>query len=222
MRAWITPDSVPEENTCWHVYVPDSVEFEAAFRGALLSLQEVHNWQKVGDAEPEDCAEAWFYANAQTFVMGECAEEPTLQAFIGSIITWPSATPPTWGLICDGSTKNVSEYPDLYAVVGNTWGGTPDTTFVLPDLRGRFSLGVSSSFALASTGGAVSHQLTVNELPSHYHPIPTVTPTGSSVKGLTWINNNGVSDNYSTGSDAPHNNMPPYMALYPVIVALAE
>jgi hypothetical protein len=73
VHKWLTPDDTPTETNCWRVYIPDGIEYEAAFRGAMLLLQEVWNWEKYGDATPEDVAELWFNANLLTFAMEECA-----------------------------------------------------------------------------------------------------------------------------------------------------
>ena len=87
--------------------------------------------------------------------------------------------PPTGFLVCDGSAVSRATYASLYSAIGATWGaGDGSTTFNVPDLRGKFIIGVAASYALASTGGATSitptitvasHALTISELPSHDH-----------------------------------------------------
>ena len=62
-----------------------------------------------------------------------------VQAFAGD------TTPEGW-LLCDGSAVSRTDYADLYAVIGDTYGsGDGSTTFNLPDLTDRFLQGSSTS-----------------------------------------------------------------------------
>ena len=94
---------------------------------------------------------------------------------IGSIKAWPSVSPPASWLLCDGSAISRGTYPDLFTLLGTTYGaGDGSTTFNLPDLRGRFILGCGqgaglTNRALAATGGEETHQLSVAELATHTH-----------------------------------------------------
>lgn len=63
---------------------------------------------------------------------------------VGSILDYAGTTAPTGWLLCYGQTLDAStntEYADLYAVIGNTYGGSDNTDFVVPDLRGRVAAG---------------------------------------------------------------------------------
>jgi microcystin-dependent protein len=56
-------------------------------------------------------------------------------------VMWSAAVePPVGWLVCDGRAVTISDYPELYASIGNTYGGDA-VSFVLPDLTGRFILG---------------------------------------------------------------------------------
>ena len=50
----------------------------------------------------------------------------------------PAFVPEPW-LVCDGRAVLKTQYPDLFRVIGNMWGGDGRTTFNLPDLRGMLS-----------------------------------------------------------------------------------
>ena len=88
---------------------------------------------------------------------------------------------------CDGQLMSVAQNPDLFALLGNKFGGNGVTTFALPDLRGRAPVhagqGTGLSLrVLAEKGGAESHTLSVAEMPvhshavnDHIHPIPSLT-----------------------------------------------
>lgn len=117
---------------------------------------------------------------------------------IGSIQMYGAATvPPTtsgvsssggkW-LLCDGSLVNRTTYPELFALMGTTYGaGDGSSNFGLPDLRARVPMGynantigsgvtVRSGRAMASSaGGTEGHILTTAQLSAHSHPIPATT-----------------------------------------------
>ncbi len=89
---------------------------------------------------------------------------------VGTIDAYAGASAPTGYLLCDGSAVSRTTYADLFAAIGTTYGaGNGTTTFNLPDLRGRFPLGVSGSHALGSTGGSETKTLIEANLPAHTH-----------------------------------------------------
>lgn len=63
----------------------------------------------------------------------------------GTISWLASETIPDGFLKCDGSSVAKADYPELYAVIGDTFGAGTDTTFQLPDLRAKFIRGAGSS-----------------------------------------------------------------------------
>lgn len=71
--------------------------------------------------------------------------------YIGEIVEWPAATPPAHCLVCDGSLVSRTTYAALFAVIGETYGaGDGETTFALPDRRGRFAEGVPAGGAVGT------------------------------------------------------------------------
>jgi len=117
-----------------------------------------------------------------------------MDAFLGTILPWPGTYAPAGWAFCDGSPLQVSQYPALFAVISNQFGGDGRTTFKLPDLRGRTILGTNgqtplTSRAIAATGGAeqasvvatgtANVALTTANLPAHAHPATL------SMSGLT-------------------------------------
>lgn len=57
----------------------------------------------------------------------------------GMISSYIVATPPSGWLVCDGSSYSITTYPNLYAIIGNTYGGTFATgVFSLPNFSGAF------------------------------------------------------------------------------------
>jgi microcystin-dependent protein len=77
-------------------------------------------------------------------------------------------------LICDGRSVAITNYPELYDVIGTSFGSEDDGYFNLPDYRGRVIGGFGQGDGLTNRNigdyiGAETHQLTVSELPSHNH-----------------------------------------------------
>ena len=102
------------------------------------------------------------------------------------------------------SVNNVSPASFL----GGTWEAIQD----------RFLLAAGSNYSAGSTGGAATHTLTVNEMPSHKHYLRLTksnVASGSNYARISstgdWNDQNLVSD---AGGNAAHNNMPPYLTVY--------
>lgn len=88
----------------------------------------------------------------------------------GVLMPFAGSTAPGGYLLCDGSAVQRSQYSDLFAAIGTSFGaGDGSTTFNLPDMRARVPLGVSGSHTLASQGGSASQTLSVSHLPAHTH-----------------------------------------------------
>jgi len=135
-HAWLTPDILPATLVCRKVFVPDSIEFEAAFRGALLLLQQESNWEQYGVQTPADVAGLWFDANAQTFTMGECGGG--LMMPVGTIFYYASIVAPDHCLRCSGGIFPIVLYPELFAVIGYTFGGS-GIYFGVPNMLRRIA-----------------------------------------------------------------------------------
>ena len=100
------------------------------------------------------------------------------------------------------------------SLFGGTW----------ESISGRFLLAAGSTYSAGSTGGEATHTLTVDEMPSHNHHVPTGGTSGSYTTTAYTVKGNGYYDpgtgSLSTASTSdkgrgqPHNNMPPYLAVY--------
>lgn len=108
------------------------------------------------------------------------------QPFIGEIRMFCGNFAPLGWALCDGQLLPISENDALFALLGTNFGGDGQTTFALPDLRGRLALHAGSGPGLtlrrlADKGGVESVSLTVAELPLHDHAmIGTATPAAAS------------------------------------------
>jgi microcystin-dependent protein len=86
----------------------------------------------------------------------------------GTVLDFAGDVAPNGYLICDGSTYNKSNYPNLWEVVGNKFGGS-DPTFNVPDLRDKFTKGKGTGDNIGDSGGSAdadhTHSVT---WPSYY------------------------------------------------------
>jgi len=163
---------------------------------------------------------------------------PELLIPVGSVLPYASSNAPNGWLNCLGQEVYRGDYPDLFAVIGTTYGpGDGSTTFNLPNLAGRVVVGQGNGAGLTSrsmgaTGGVEAHALNVGEMPSHSH---TSNATGGSV-GLITANGQNTAINVdasavepniyaapvalsiaSAGGGNAHNNMQPFTVLNYII-----
>lgn len=92
----------------------------------------------------------------------------------GSVVAWLTGTAPAGYLLCDGATVSRATYPELFLAIGTAFGvGDNSTTFGLPNLRGRFLVGLDALQAefdgIGETGGAKSVVLDTTQMPAHTH-----------------------------------------------------
>ena len=152
---------------------------------------------------------------------------------IGAILPFSSDTIPNGWLLCDGSSFSVTSYPELFDVIGTTYGYDDDRNPKLPDLRGRVAVGKKDATSaddtefssLGKTGGEKTHTLTVDEMPSHTHKIQVRSGNIGNYYGdppLTDGNAGNLiqgGDTKSTGRGQPHNNLQPYLVTNFIIKA---
>jgi microcystin-dependent protein len=136
---------------------------------------------------------------------------------------------PAGWMFCEGQLLPISENETLFQLIGTTYGGDGQSTFALPDLRGRLPLHQGNGFVLAETGGAEEITLTVNQIPSHSHSFLAVdqpggqtSPAGTlpaqSFNVVPYIND-VTSGNFNAaaidavGGSQPHTNFQPYLCI---------
>jgi microcystin-dependent protein len=76
---------------------------------------------------------------------------------------------PAGWMFCEGQLLPISEYETLFNLIGTTYGGDGQSTFALPDLRGRLPVHQGSGFTLAQAGGVETVTLTTAQIPAHSH-----------------------------------------------------
>lgn len=104
--------------------------------------------------------------------------------FISMIEAFSFSFAPRGWALCAGQTLPIAQNQALFALLGTTFGGNGQTTFNLPDLRGRLALGFGqgaglTSYNLGAAAGEEAHQLLSSEVPSHAHTL-NATNNGQS------------------------------------------
>src|ERR1700749_2572272 len=98
------------------------------------------------------------------------------QPYVGEIRMFAGNFAPAGWMFCAGQLLPISEYETLFNLIGTTYGGDGQSTFGLPDLRGRLPIhmgqgvGLSTRF-LSETGGVETVTLTLQQLPQHNHSL---------------------------------------------------
>src|SRR6202158_2958689 len=98
------------------------------------------------------------------------------QPYIGEIRMFAGNFAPVGWMFCEGQLLPISEYDTLFNLIGTTFGGDGQSTFALPDLRGRIpihmgSSGGGSTYVLGQNGGVESVTIIANTYPSHSHTL---------------------------------------------------
>ncbi|WP_024619661.1 phage tail protein [Pseudomonas kilonensis] len=103
-----------------------------------------------------------------------------MEVFIGTIQSFAfNFAPRDWAL-CNGQTLSLSQYQTLFALIGVTYGGNGQTTFMLPNLQGRLPLGQGNGLGLTprvigEISGTENVSATLNNLPNHTHTLTGIT-----------------------------------------------
>jgi microcystin-dependent protein len=161
-----------------------------------------------------------------------------MQPYVGQILAVGFNFAPVGWLQCNGQLVPISEYEVLFTLIGTTYGGDGQTTFGIPDLRGRAALCAGNGAVLGQIGGAETVSLTANQIGLHNHgaaassnPATQTTPTGSSVLGVppsgipvsvyqpgpanTTLAQSTIGPSANGGQ--PHDNIQPYLVINYII-----
>jgi len=142
------------------------------------------------------------------------------------IISWNFA-PRGWAF-CNGQLLPINQNQALFSLLGTTYGGNGQTTFALPDLRGRVPIHMGNTHTLGEAAGQTAHTLTLSEMPAHNHFVSAngtgpnkPTPGGNYFSANTGFSPYGSPPNVAmdptivstVGGSQAHLNMAPYLAL---------
>jgi len=152
------------------------------------------------------------------------------QPYVGEIRIFAGNFAPSGWMFCEGQLLPISEYETLFNLIGTTYGGDGQSTFALPDLRGRIPIHQGNGFTLAETGGAETVTLTVQQIASHTHAMVANQNTGTAANpqgnvldqmsgAILFYKDQPPSVAMSTravgpvGGSQPHDNFQPYLCL---------
>lgn len=156
------------------------------------------------------------------------------QPFLGEIkiISW-NFSPKGWAF-CNGQFLPINQNQALFSLFGTQFGGNGQTTFALPDFRGRVPIHQGSGFTIGQAGGQEFHTVTMSEMPAHNHFVNAsntntgaVNFAGGNIPCTTNIPPYNTTPNTtfaptsvtSFGGSQPHENRSPFLVLN-FIVAL--
>lgn len=151
------------------------------------------------------------------------------QPYVGEIRIFAGNFAPAGWMFCEGQLLPISEYETLFNLIGTTYGGDGESTFALPDLRGRIPIHQGNGFILAETGGVEEVTLTVSQTPAHGHaflgstdtantPNPGQNVLARSGQVLMFFNGSPSVQMSPTmvgpvGGSQPHTNFQPYLCV---------
>ena len=155
------------------------------------------------------------------------------QPYVGEIRMFAGNFAPAGWMFCEGQLLPISENETLFQLIGTTYGGDGESTFALPDMRGRIPIHQGNGFILAETGGVEDVTLSTQQIPAHTHPLVASTAVGSAADPSgNVLAASGSSNVYrpapaaalmaaqsvaSVGGSQPHSNMQPYLCLNHII-----
>jgi len=160
------------------------------------------------------------------------------EPFLGEIkiISWNY--PPKGWAFTNGQFLPINQNQALFSLLGTTYGGNGQTTFALPDFRGKVPLHVGQGYIQGQAGGESSHTISQSEMPAHTHPMmassqaanaspptPIANILGSSAPGQAYNSPTGLvamnpASITSVGGSQAHNNMQPYLVLNFIIALI--
>jgi microcystin-dependent protein len=161
------------------------------------------------------------------------------QPFIGEIRMFGGNFAPAGWAFCDGSLQAIAQNDTLFNVIGTTYGGDGQSTFALPDLRGRVPIHMGQGSGLSNriigeNGGTETVTLTPATLAAHTHPAKCSSGGGSPASDpAAGIWQPSDSTQYSNaastgfiggglpttpaGGSQPHENMIPFLCVSYII-----
>ncbi len=160
------------------------------------------------------------------------------EPFLAEIIMFAGNFAPRGWAFCQGQILSIAQNTALFSLLGTTYGGNGQTTFALPDLRGRVPVGTGQgpglpNVNLGDPAGEPTHTLIITEMPAHNHVAQAASNSGagnSASPGNTWATSTARDNVYRNeapdgamaantvtvgvaGGSQPHNNMQPYLGI---------
>src|SRR5271170_3553712 len=149
------------------------------------------------------------------------------QPYVGEIRMFGGNFAPFGWMFCQGQLLPISQNEALFNLIGTTYGGDGQSTFGLPDLRGRLPIHIGPGFVLSANGGSENVTLNTNQIPAHTHTVfATTNGNTASLPGGNYLaagpdiydqnkpgTNTMVAAISSVGGSQPHSNFQPYLCV---------
>jgi microcystin-dependent protein len=153
-----------------------------------------------------------------------------MDPFIAEIRMFGGNFAPVGWATCDGQLLPIAQNTALFSLIGTIYGGDGQTTFALPDLRGRLPVHIGTGLSIGQASGSETIALTAANLPAHTH-VANAASTGTTLSpsGQYWAADPGgnvapyaaapdgsVMSGAAIGAQGgsqPHDNMQPFLAL---------
>jgi len=149
------------------------------------------------------------------------------EPFLGEIKLVSFNFPPKGWAFCNGQLLPINQNQALFSLLGTIYGGNGQTTFALPDFRGRVPTHWGNELTIGESGGQDAHTLIQSELPAHTHAMraSTLPAQLGDPSGMYWAatGDNGYSTAPNTtmhpsvvssvGGSQPHENRQPSLVL---------
>lgn len=158
-----------------------------------------------------------------------------MDQYLGEIRMFAGNFAPVGWALCNGSLLSIAQYDALFALIGTTYGGNGQTTFALPDLRGRIPIhmgqnpSTGTTYNLGQAGGVETVTLTSQQMPAHTHQVYATTADGTQSSPANGLWAKSALNEYSTatapvtamaanavvpvGGNQPHDNIMPYQCI---------
>ena len=151
------------------------------------------------------------------------------EPFLSEIKIFSFDFPPKGWALCNGQFLPINQNQALFSLLGTTYGGNGQTTFALPNLRGRVPIHFDASHNLGEAAGSTSVTVNIQQLPTHIHGLQATndasdldTPGGNFLGKAPGAQPYGSPASFTpmsggtvgnVGGSQPHNNMMPYLVL---------
>lgn len=149
------------------------------------------------------------------------------EPFLSEIRLFSFNYPPKGWAFCNGQLLPINQNQALFSLLGTTYGGNGQTTFALPDLRGRYAMHEGAGHTLGEKAGSESVTLTQTQMPAHIHFMQAANKDADlAIPGgnlLANFNNGYAGFSNPTallagtignvGGSQPHTNMSPYLVI---------
>jgi microcystin-dependent protein len=147
------------------------------------------------------------------------------EPFMGELRLMSFGFAPKGWAQCNGQFMPINQNQALFSLLGTMYGGNGQTTFALPDLRGRVPMHVGGGFTQGQVAGHEAHTVTIQELPAHNHFVNASSTAGNAADpGMLGPFSNGYGPAASltalqpatvvnVGGSQPHENRQPFLVL---------